>query len=84
MTDVVWWEIETRAPESFQDFYSALWGWTFEPAFADTGLGADYWLIRSGEPTLAGCSAPRLAAPRQALALASMRWLRTSKRRCGE
>jgi predicted enzyme related to lactoylglutathione lyase len=65
MTDVVWWEIETRAPESFQVFYSALWGWTFEPAFADAGLGADYWLIRSGEQTLGGLqrAAPGSAPP---------------------
>jgi hypothetical protein len=41
VTHVVWWEIETPAPESFQGFYSALWGWTFEPAFAGTGLGSE-------------------------------------------
>jgi predicted enzyme related to lactoylglutathione lyase len=46
MSTIVWWEIETRAPEVFQDFHGALWGWTFEPAFADTELGADYWLIK--------------------------------------
>ena len=34
MDEVVWWEIETPAPERFQEFHGSLWGWTFEAAFA--------------------------------------------------
>jgi predicted enzyme related to lactoylglutathione lyase len=54
VTAIVWWEIETPAPERFQEFHAALWGWTFEPAFAGTELGADYWIISSGETSLGG------------------------------
>jgi predicted enzyme related to lactoylglutathione lyase len=54
MADIVWWEIETPAPEHFQEFHGALWGWTFEPAFADTALGADYWIIKEGGKSLGG------------------------------
>ena len=46
MSQIVWWEIETRAPEVFQEFHGAMWGWTFEPAFVDTELDADYWIIK--------------------------------------
>jgi predicted enzyme related to lactoylglutathione lyase len=61
MTAIVWWEIETPAPERFQEFYAALWDWTFEPAFAETELGADYWIIRAGEASLGGLQ--RAASP---------------------
>src|SRR6204780_5167135 len=61
MTAIVWWEIETPAPERFQEFHAALWGWTFEPAFADTELGADYWIISSGGTSLGGLQ--RAASP---------------------
>ena|ERR1700733_11618480 len=54
MADVVWWEIETPAPERFQEFSNSLWGWTFEPAFGGTELGADYWIIRAGEKGIGG------------------------------
>lgn len=54
MSQIVWWEIETRAPEVFQAFHGALWGWTFEPAFAGTDLGADYWLIKTGDRGIGG------------------------------
>lgn len=47
MSGIVWWEIETAEPERFQDFHSDLWAWTFEPAFANTSLGADYWIIKT-------------------------------------
>lgn len=47
MAQIVWWEIETPEPEAFQRFHTAMWGWTFESAFADTDLGADYWIIRA-------------------------------------
>ena len=46
MSGIVWWEVETPDPARFQRFHSALWGWSFSPAFADTELGADYWLIQ--------------------------------------
>lgn len=45
MDDVVWWEIETHDPERFQKFHGALSDWTFRPAFSDTDVGADYWII---------------------------------------
>jgi predicted enzyme related to lactoylglutathione lyase len=65
MTDIVWWEVESPAPELFQGFYGALLGWTFEPAFADTEVGADYWLIKSAGTSLGGLqrSAPGSAPP---------------------
>ena len=42
---VVWWEVETPDPEAFQRFHAAMWGWEFRPAFQDTELDRDYWLI---------------------------------------
>lgn len=54
MSQIVWWEIETPAPEAFQRFHGVLWGWAFEPAFADTGLEADYWIIRVGGAGIGG------------------------------
>src|SRR6266516_3248259 len=46
MSGMVWWEIETAEPERFQQFHAALSGWVFVPAFQDTELDADYWLIQ--------------------------------------
>lgn len=46
MSGIVWWEIESADPEGFQQFHAALSGWSFEPAFAETELGADYWIIQ--------------------------------------
>ena len=54
MTGVVWWEIETPDPDAFQRFHAALWGWSFAPAFADTDLGARYWIVTSGGESLGG------------------------------
>jgi predicted enzyme related to lactoylglutathione lyase len=54
MSQIVWWEIETPEPEAFQRFHGALWGWTFEAAFADTELGADYWIIKTGGKSIGG------------------------------
>ncbi len=51
---IVWWEVETPAPEAFQAFHGAMWGWTFRPAFADTELGADYWIVHDGESGIGG------------------------------
>ena len=62
MADVVWWEIETPDPERFQEFGNALWGWTFEPAFAGTELGADYWIITAGERGIGGLQRAQTAA----------------------
>ena len=31
-----------------------MWGWTFEPAFADTELDADYWIINGDDTSLGG------------------------------
>ncbi len=45
MTELVWWEVESRDPAAFQAFHSVLWGWTFQSAFDDTELQADYWII---------------------------------------
>ena len=54
MSGIVWWEIETAEPERFRQFHSALWGWAFEPAFEDTGLGADYWIIQQDGEGIGG------------------------------
>ena len=54
MQPVVWWEIESPDPEAFQQFHSALWGWDYEPAFADTEVGADYWIIKADGMSLGG------------------------------
>jgi predicted enzyme related to lactoylglutathione lyase len=54
MSQIVWWEIETPAPEVFQRFHGAMWGWAFTPAFADSELGADYWIIKAGGRSIGG------------------------------
>jgi hypothetical protein len=54
MSQIVWWEIETPAPEAFQQFHGAMWGWAFEPAFANTELNADYWIIKAGDKSIGG------------------------------
>ena len=54
MTSIVWWEIETPEPDAFRGFHSALWGWAFESAFADTQLGADYWVIHAAGESIGG------------------------------
>lgn len=65
MAEIVWWEVETPGPERFQRFHAALSGWSFEPAFADTDLGADYWVIRHEGQGIGGLqrSAPDAALP---------------------
>ncbi|MFJ7751121.1 VOC family protein [Arthrobacter sp. NPDC097144] len=62
MDKVVWWEVETADPELFQQFHAALSGWSFEPAFADTELGADYWIIRAGDRGIGGLQRAGLSA----------------------
>jgi predicted enzyme related to lactoylglutathione lyase len=51
---VVWWEVETADPERFQQFHAKLFGWSFEAAFADTVLGADYWITQSAGRGIGG------------------------------
>jgi len=65
MAGIVWWEIETPSPEQFMDFHAQLSGWTFQPAFQNTALNADYWLIQNGAETIGGLqrSVPNAAAP---------------------
>lgn len=54
MTGIVWWEIETPQPELFQEFHSALSGWEFTPAFADSEIDFDYWIIQHDEQGIGG------------------------------
>jgi predicted enzyme related to lactoylglutathione lyase len=54
MAGIVWWEIETPDPQAFQQFHGAMWGWEFAPAFQDTELGADYWIISAGGTGIGG------------------------------
>ncbi|AWG02153.1 GNAT family N-acetyltransferase [Clavibacter michiganensis subsp. insidiosus] len=61
MAGIVWWEVETAEPERFQRFHASLSGWDFERAFAETGLGADYWITRHGGEGISGLQ--RAASP---------------------
>lgn len=54
MSQIVWWEIETPAPDLFRRFHGAMWGWVFEPAFANSELDADYWIIKVGDKSIGG------------------------------
>ena len=54
MSGIVWWEVETSDPERFQQFHAALSGWAFRPAFEDSELGADYWIIEQDGEGLGG------------------------------
>lgn len=54
MVDLVWWEIESPAPAVFQRFAADLFDWRFEPAFQDTDLGVDYWIVREGGRSIGG------------------------------
>jgi predicted enzyme related to lactoylglutathione lyase len=54
MPGIVWWQIETAEPGAFQRFHAELWGWVFEPAFAGTELGADYWIIKDDNVSIGG------------------------------
>jgi predicted enzyme related to lactoylglutathione lyase len=63
MPRIVWWEIETPDPEAFQRFHAELWGWAYEPAFAGTELGADYWIIRDGGQGIGGLQRSATSAP---------------------
>lgn len=64
MLGIVWWEIVTADPESFQRFHAALSGWEFERAFAETGLGADYWIIQQGGRGVGGLQRGAASDPR--------------------
>ncbi|GAA1050394.1 VOC family protein [Arthrobacter russicus] len=62
MAGIVWWEVETDNPELFQHFHGSLFGWRFEAAFADTELGADYWVIKDAARDIGGLQ--RAPSPR--------------------
>ena len=62
MAQIVWWEVETPDPAAFQHFHQQLWGWEFDAAFADTGLGADYWIITDGGRGIGGLQRSATAA----------------------
>lgn len=64
MDGIVWWEVETADPDAFMRFHASLSGWSFEPAFAATELGADYWVISAAGAGIGGLQrAPAGAAP---------------------
>lgn len=64
MSQIVWWEIETPDPEAFQRFHAAMWGWTFQRAFEDSELEAEYWIIQSDGRGIGGLQrAATTAAP---------------------
>ncbi|GAB3766802.1 VOC family protein [Microlunatus parietis] len=63
MDEIVWWEIESPDPERAQSFLSALFGWSFGEVFADSELGADYWLIMANGSGIGGLQ--RAAADRR-------------------
>ncbi|TCO12840.1 putative enzyme related to lactoylglutathione lyase [Kribbella steppae] len=54
MSQIVWWEIETPEIDLFQRFHGAMWGWAFEPAFLNSELDADYWIIKVGDKSIGG------------------------------
>jgi predicted enzyme related to lactoylglutathione lyase len=60
---VVWWEIESADPPGTQRFYGELFGWTFSPAFSDSELGREYWLIRLDGRGIGGLQAALPGAP---------------------
>lgn len=65
VSEIVWWEIETPDPDAFQRFHAAMWGWTFERAFEDSELEADYWIINAASRGIGGLQrAATAAAPR--------------------
>jgi predicted enzyme related to lactoylglutathione lyase len=66
VAQVVWWEIETPDPEAFQRFHGQLWGWQYERAFADTELGADYWIIKDAGKGIGGLQRSMTGAQPQA------------------
>lgn len=63
MLGIVWWEIETVEPERFQQFHAALSGWEFAPAFEDTELGSDYWIIRQDGKGIGGLQRASSTSP---------------------
>lgn len=59
----MWWEVETPDPERFMQFHAALSDWSFESEFADSELGADYWVIRVAGRDLGGLQRASPTAP---------------------
>jgi hypothetical protein len=37
-----------------------MWGWSFESAFANTELNADYWIIKADGRSIGGSNSPPL------------------------
>lgn len=66
MNPIVWWEVETPLVHDFQRFHGALWGWRFRPAFQDTELGRDYWLILAGDTGIGGLQRALTSEPPRA------------------
>ena len=66
MSAIVWWEVETPLVDDFQRFHGALWGWRFRPAFQDTELGRDYWLILAGDTGIGGLQRASTSEPPRA------------------
>jgi len=60
---VVWWEIESTDRAGSQTFYGELFGWTFHPAFQDSDLDRDYWIIERAGRTLGGLQRAIAGAP---------------------
>jgi predicted enzyme related to lactoylglutathione lyase len=59
-------EIQASSPQALIDFYSALFGWSF-----NKWEGGDYWLIQTGsdnEPGINGGLLPRRGPPPEAMA----------------
>jgi predicted enzyme related to lactoylglutathione lyase len=67
MAGIVWWEIESRDPESCQRFHHALSGWEFVSAFRDSDLGAEYWIIQADGQGIGGLQRAETTAPTPAV-----------------
>lgn len=63
MLGIVWWEVETEQPERFQRFHAALSGWTFAPAFSETRLGAEYWIVQKEGEGIGGVQRASSSSP---------------------
>jgi hypothetical protein len=81
VAQVVWREVETPDPEAFQRFHGKLWGWEYERAFADTELGADYWIIQDAGKGIGGLQRSVTGAQRRPELVCTLR-LTTRRRPC--
>lgn len=62
MSGIVWWEVETPNPERFQQFHALLFAWAFDPAFEDSELDVDYWIIQHEGEGIGGLQRARATA----------------------